>query len=147
MECFELCCQSPRVTNWFSLFGLGTAYVSRPQGSGDVDRYFKSATAGALKRAVGIWLSGNGVRVTGSRMLLATPVDWQAADSSLLKSPLRAACVGTNASDLRRRGPLSRALVAREEENLVFPDRTADRAPKLVPPQACPASARRSCAR
>src|SRR5436189_4480640 len=62
-------------------------------------RFFVRAMAGALNRAVGIWLPGNGVRVTGSRIVLATPLDWQAADASAPKSPLRVACVGTKASD------------------------------------------------
>src|SRR4051794_29197273 len=55
-ECFALCCQSPRETIWFSLFGFGIEYVNRPHGSLDVGRLFSRATAGALKLLVGIWL-------------------------------------------------------------------------------------------
>src|SRR2546427_8113914 len=89
--------QSTRVTSWVSLDCTGMPWDTLPQGSAVWGKYLASATAAGSKRVGLIRLSGSGCPVVGSLTARATPLAWQPAPSSTLKSPASAAAVGTNA--------------------------------------------------
>src|SRR5438105_15611195 len=114
MEFRALCIQSARPTYWFSLLGFGIAYLIWPQGFAATGISFARPTDGALKRVGLMKLFGNGWPLLGSIRLTGLPLDWQAADSKVLKSPPVAAAVGTKLSVC---GGAVRVRVAWKPEN------------------------------
>src|SRR5437879_912312 len=84
---------------WLSSLGLAIPYVILPHGSLGMGRYLARFRACWLKRLGDTKSLGKGCPVVGSVMARCVCDDWQAADSRTLKSPFRAACVGTKLTD------------------------------------------------
>src|SRR5262245_4037195 len=84
-----------RETPWFSSPVLGMESVVVPHGLVDTGISFSTLSACWLKSPVGTCELAKVVPVVGFLFVLTLLLDWQAAENMALKSPFKAACVGT----------------------------------------------------